>query len=230
MLTTECSFCKKKNVPGTRFCAECGSPMHLKVCPNAACGKVSDAKATICASCGKTFPAIDLVPPGTPAPPERRTDRAPGAPVTQLKRANDKPPIKALPLIMVAIVAGGLPLLWANRAYLPLPKTWQVGTSAPTTPTKPVAIPAPAPTPAPLPVAKELPAQATPVPETAAPVANEAAAAAAASGEESPAKAKTKTRAEKKAQARPSGEPKESGPCTEAKSALGLCTPGAPGK
>jgi hypothetical protein len=237
MLTTECSFCKKKNVPGTRFCAECGSPMHLKVCPNVDCGKVSDAKATVCSSCGQTFPAIDLVPPGTRAPPAARPDRGPAAPVTQLKRANDKPPINARPLIMVAIVAGGLPLLWANRAYLPLPKTWQSSPSpsapvmpaAPAVPVAPAAIPAPTPTPPSAAIAP--PGQAgTPAAEAVAPLAKEAVETPAASAEEPAAAAKTTSRAEKKAKPRSSGNAQESGPCTDAKAALGLCGPAKSGK
>ena len=39
--------------------------MHLKVCPNPQCGKVSDVNAAVCESCGQTFPTITLVAPDT---------------------------------------------------------------------------------------------------------------------------------------------------------------------
>lgn len=127
MLATQCSFCLHENTPGARYCAECGSPMHLKVCPNTQCGKVSDVNATVCEFCGEPFPRITLVAKGTSSAEAPAGSLAQGAgPVTA---ANDKPRLPAWPMIMVAIVAGGLPLLWANRSKLPTPKTWQASPS-----------------------------------------------------------------------------------------------------
>ncbi|MBK7767748.1 MAG: zinc ribbon domain-containing protein [Sulfuritalea sp.] len=125
MLATKCSFCQHENSPGSRFCAKCGSPMHLKICPNPQCGKVSDVTAEVCESCGQAFPKIALAPVRAEAPADSKQPATPPAPA----RAG-KSRMPAWPLVMMAIVAGGLPLLWANRAQLPTPKTWQVDPDA----------------------------------------------------------------------------------------------------
>lgn len=137
MLAIQCPSCQHKNTPGERFCEFCGVPLDLKPCPN--CGKVDLVTARICAGCGEVFPHIALAPDrdaaeaGSPAgnapgdvalPPRRRptytnTVQAPPS-------GNEAPPSRALPLILVAIVAGGIPLLWMNRDRMPLPKAWQV--------------------------------------------------------------------------------------------------------
>ena len=194
MLTTQCSFCHKDNVPGTRFCAECGSPLHLKVCPNAACGKVSDATATVCPSCGQTFPTIDLVAP-------TKSATAGAVPSAQ---AETKSSSSAIPLIIVAIVAGGLPFLWINRAALPTPKTWQ--SSSPAQPA--VAPPAAPSNPLPPPQAVANPVAPAPEAEPAKPV--------------EPAPEKQTAKAATKPPAKPVPKPKQE-PCTEAAIAMGIC-------
>lgn len=142
MLATQCSFCQHENTPGTRFCAECGSPMHLKVCPNPACGKVSDVATAVCESCGQPFPKMTLVSPETVAVAET-TGTTGSAPSGEAPAEKDKARMPAWPLVMVAVVAGGLPLLWANRAQLPTPKTWQVTPSPSDVPKPSATAPAP---------------------------------------------------------------------------------------
>ena len=222
MFAVQCSFCQHENVPGARFCAECGSPLHLRVCPNPDCGKVSDVNAMRCEHCGTVFPKIALAEPGKPdeivAPVATAQDNAPAK----------KPAIAAWPLIIVAIFAGGLPLLWFNRAHLPAPKPWQPDAVKPTTEpmTPPVAVPsevkqAPAPTPVmaatvpPPPVAAE-PAK----PETVAEEPPQKI-------EEKPvAKAKPKSEVKKIRQTTaPVATAQSPRPCTEAVAALGLCDP-----
>ena len=208
--------------------------MHLKVCPKTECGKVSDVSAAVCESCGKPFPNIDLVSIGTTSTAESVASQAHGS--DPIAAGKDKPRVAAWPLIMMAIVAGGIPLLWANRSHLPTPKTWQVDTAAPTAPVTiplpaaiptassgPVAVPAAAPQPQAEPIS-------VPPKEVAAAVASEAATVSAAGGEESAAKARIASSAKKRAKEAAAAKPKDSGPCTEAKAALGLCAPRASGK
>ena len=232
MFATKCSFCQFDNVPGARFCAECGSPLHLKVCPG--CGKVSDVTATTCEHCHAPFPRIDLTPPVTAAekaaaPPPAAAHKSPPvkvSPIPAAPSANEVAPsggMRAWPLIMVALVAGGLPLLWFNRASLPEPKTFTpppvVSPTLQTPPTQPAAAPALAPT-------------AAPVNPPAAVVAPAAAASTADAAVESqpsgkPVAEKAESKAGKKqvttqrpAQRKPEQTSRE---CTEAVAALGLC-------
>lgn len=131
MFAVQCSFCQHENTPGARFCTECGSPLHLKVCPNEQCGKVSDVNAIRCEHCGTPFPKIALVEPGTTGEAQRSISQSQPASTTGLEtKADKKSGMSAWPLIVVAIVAGGLPLLWINRAALPTPKTWQATAEA----------------------------------------------------------------------------------------------------
>lgn len=215
MFAVQCSFCQHENVPGARFCAECGSPLHLRVCPNPDCGKVSDVNATRCEHCGTALPKIALAEPGASA-----GDATPAAAPTQDVQPARKSTIAAWPLIIVAIVAGGLPLLWFNRAYLPAPKPWQ-GEAAkpPTTPlTPPLAPPIEnKPAPAPLAAAPEP----LPVAEPAKPVAEEAPKPAEAKPQD-----KTKPAREAKKAKPASAAPEQAArPCTEAVAAVGLCDP-----
>jgi hypothetical protein len=126
MFAVQCSFCQHDNIPGARFCAECGSPLHLRVCPNPKCGKVSDVNTIHCEFCGTPFPKIPLAEaggsPGTTPSADRDQVETSG---DAQSAATQKASISAWPLIAVAIVAGGLPLLWFNRHSLPTPKTWQ---------------------------------------------------------------------------------------------------------
>lgn len=224
MFAVQCSFCQHENVPGARFCAECGSPLHLRVCPNSQCGKVSDVNARQCEHCGTFFPEIPLVDGKAPA---KETPPATPPSVTEKKQG-----VSALPLIIVAIVAGGLPLLWFNRSHLPAPKNWQpdpVGSAA--VPSQPA--PFPVPPPAALPPLQVAP-PAEPEPEKAA-ADKTAAEKAATEKAEKEAEAKARAEREKEAKARAARSAKErkareaaaeaQRPCTEAIAAVGLCDP-----
>ncbi len=226
MFAVQCSFCNHENTPGTRFCAECGSPLHLRVCPNQHCGKVSDVNARRCEHCGTTFPEIALAEHGTqpeePAP----------APVEHYAPSPAK--TSPWPLIVVALVAGGLPLLWINRAYLPKPKGWQ---APPETPhlvappplaTQPIIAPAARPPTAPPPVAEPPPPPPPQAVEPSLPTPLSGTDAATARTESSAQKARlansngNKPRKPKKPDNKDTAPAK---PCTEAVAALGLCDP-----
>jgi hypothetical protein len=218
MLTTQCSFCQCQNVPGARFCAECGSPLHLKVC--AKCGKVGEVEATTCESCGTAFPKIDLIPLGT----------TPGvAPSPEPPPKASKPGIAPWPLIVMAIVAGGLPLLWVNRSYLPIPKTWQ--NSAPA-PVEAVVVTEPPVAQAPAPVA--MPPESSPAPTpTADPVeppvapgdADQTGTALEANPGAEPVKTPSTETAKRPAASKPVKKAEAPRTCTEALAAMGLCDP-----
>jgi hypothetical protein len=215
MFAVQCSFCQHENVPGARFCAECGSPLHLRVCPNPDCGKVSDVNATRCEHCGTVLPKIALAEPGSST-----GDATPAAAPAQDSQPAKKSTIAAWPLIIVAIVAGGLPLLWFNRAYLPAPKPWQGEVAKP--PTAPLTPPLPPPLAPPVeskPVSAPLAAAPEPVPsaESAKPVAEEPP-----KQEEAKAKSARETKKIRQATATQEQPPR---PCTEAVAAVGLCDP-----
>lgn len=220
MLATQCSFCQHENVPGSRFCMKCGSPMHLKVCPNPKCGKVSDVTAEVCESCGQAFPKIALAPARAEATvASKDQDTAPTV------VAPPKSRIPAWPLVMMAIVAGGLPLLWANRAQLPTPKTWQLEPDAPKTKGIPPAAVTTAQKPPAAAADVAPPVMPAPIP-AAAPSGSDPGKASNAGATESPdspkpASAKPAKKTSKKE--RKKAEPPR--PCTEAVAALGLCDP-----
>ncbi len=212
MFAIQCSFCQHENVSGARFCAECGSPLHLRVCPNPDCGKVSDVNASRCEHCGTVLPKIALAEPGKPG------EAIFPASVPKADLPATKPAIAAWPLIIVAITAGGLPLIWFNRGYLPAPKTWQTETAKPATEllTPPIVVPPEIRQPA-QPVLTEAVAKPTPTDQPPA--------------EQTLAIAESSKKTEKKQneKAKPSAttaEPSQpSRPCTEAVAALGLCDP-----
>ncbi|MCL1594115.1 MAG: AAA family ATPase [Actinomycetia bacterium] len=64
---TECSVCGVENLPGHKFCSNCGSPLQT-VCPN--CQAENDPGNRFCFNCGtglQTLPEADN--PGTEGPP-----------------------------------------------------------------------------------------------------------------------------------------------------------------
>lgn len=137
MFAIQCPSCQHKNTPGERFCSFCGVTLDLKPCPN--CGKVDLVTSKICAGCGEVFPHIDLAPvsdsnkadnpsggdtQGIESSPKRRPVYT--NVIQSTDAGNKSPPSRALPLILVALVAGGIPMLWMNRDRMPLPKAWKI--------------------------------------------------------------------------------------------------------
>ena len=128
ILLIQCPSCEHTNSPGERFCAKCGVPLHLKPCP--ACGKVHDADAASCSVCKAAFPVLaaeqyvmkDLDRPIEVARQRPESTAIPVMPDDSLKPT---PANRAWPLIVVALVAGGIPFLWMFRSNMPLPKAWQ---------------------------------------------------------------------------------------------------------
>lgn len=227
MLATHCTFCQHENSAGARFCAECGSPLHLKVCANPQCGKVSEVSATVCETCGQPFPPIDLVAAGTAdAPAGSDVAAAPPTPPPAPTTA-DKPRTALWPLIAVAVAAGALPLLWANRAYIPAPKSGPFGNPEIAQPASPPTAVPPAPAAvAPPPVAD--PPAATPTTLPATPPAT------ASASELDPASPAPATKTADKSASTPerpaTKKPAAPRACTEALAALGLCPAKQAGK
>jgi hypothetical protein len=119
MLLSHCPNCQHDNKLGERFCASCGVPLDLKPC--SVCGKVDSVKATVCSGCGAHFPPLTgLSYVDEPA-------GAGAAAVHPTTPVVSQPPstMRALPLIVVALAAAGIPLLWLYRNQMPLPKAWQ---------------------------------------------------------------------------------------------------------
>lgn len=50
MFVFQCLFCDHNNRPGAKFCEECGSPMHLRLCKH--CQAINDRVALTCHQCG----------------------------------------------------------------------------------------------------------------------------------------------------------------------------------
>lgn len=143
MLLSHCPNCQHDNKPGERFCAACGVPLDLKPCP--VCGKVDSVKATVCAGCGAHFPPLS----SGPYLDESGTHE--GAPEVAVPSMVSPPrsTMRALPLIIVALAAGGIPMLWLYRNAMPVPKAWQPQGAIVETPSSapPVVVVPPAPTP-----------------------------------------------------------------------------------
>ena len=59
MLRSRCAFCDHANPEGSKFCNECGSPLHLAPC--ASCEAVNDAGARACHRCGVALVAGESV-------------------------------------------------------------------------------------------------------------------------------------------------------------------------
>lgn len=242
-------YCQHENKPGDRFCADCGAPLHLKPC--AKCGKVDDVTAKVCSSCNTPFPPIKLAEYGavdadqaTPTPAKDISAETKAAAPTTPRDVNKTPTNSAVPLIVIALFAGGVPLLWMNRGQMPTPRWQSNGTGNtdvvapsppqntpfpvtpsqinPTPPTieSPHTIPlaSPAPAPAPGPASISAPSEAVAAPSQSIDIEP---APSIARPKEAPAKAESKTgMAIKEATAT-----KSSRSCTEAVAALGLCDP-----
>ena len=209
--------------------------MHLKVCPNPQCGKVSDVNAAVCESCGQTFPTITLAARDTKLADAPTGTQEPGSGSGQTEKP--APRTAAWPLIMMAIVAGGIPLLWANRAQLPTPRTWQADTpdtartggapatispippSTSSTSTPPASVhSAPA-----SPSAQVVAAPSPGAVDTGHPASKPGAIdSSAASQQQHPAEAAVRTTIVKSPRPKKTESPR---PCTEATAALGLCDP-----
>jgi Double zinc ribbon len=213
MLLIHCPNCDHDNTPGERFCAKCGVPLNLKPCPH--CGKVDQLAATVCSGCGAAFPPIVLAHPDPDTVPPPQTDQQ-AATASELVRPQHTQ--GAWPLILMAVVAGGIPLLWMNRAYIPLPKAWQVKSPAAAgSAVRPVTQPSLAPPKVIPPAAGAQPTDPRPPvaakqPPVAKPVVSKEMSAA------TPAK---QVRAKRK----PTVKTASRRPCTEALTALGLCQP-----
>lgn len=116
-------YCQHENKPGARFCADCGAPLHLKPC--AKCGKVDDVTAKACSTCNTAFPPIKLAeyssgdPAATPPPTEFHQQGKPEFSVEKPKPDQKAQMTSAVPLVVIALFAGGVPLLWMNRGNLP---------------------------------------------------------------------------------------------------------------
>jgi len=115
MLISHCPNCQHDNKPGDRYCGSCGVALDLRTCPT--CGKVDSVKATVCTACGTRFPpeSVEPIPSADDDPEALASVRA--SPSTSV--------IRPMPLIIVAIAAGGIPLLWLYRESIPVPKVWQ---------------------------------------------------------------------------------------------------------
>lgn len=218
-----CPFCQHQNKSGTRFCSNCGCSIHLTICPNPECGKISEVGAAKCAHCGQPFPNSSDASDGSGG--IAGSDGNHGADSAATVKENTR--TAAWPLIMVAIVAGGLPLLWANRSLLPTPDPWKGNAPETTKPTHvvPPTIPLTS-----APVTPALIPQATPTGPNAAPPSAGTSKASqtptttnnpAAASNNSPAKARNAQKKVRKAPVAKSTEPPR--PCTEATAALGLC-------
>jgi hypothetical protein len=118
--------------------------------------------ANACSGCGATFPPIALAKPKDEQVAMETTAgvAAPDMDKPEGRRRNSLPPVvaqdapkeettRAWPLILVAVAAGGIPLLWMNRDRMPLPKAWQIASpqakeASVTKPSQDIAAPAPA--------------------------------------------------------------------------------------
>lgn len=61
MVPPECLFCNHVNTANSKFCSQCGSPLHLMPCVE--CGTINNLIARSCRSCGRKFPARPHVGP-----------------------------------------------------------------------------------------------------------------------------------------------------------------------
>lgn len=115
MLISHCPNCQHDNKPGDRYCGSCGEMLDLRTCPT--CGKVDGVKATVCTACGTRLPPEPVEPIAAADEDPETAAPAQASPPTSV--------IRPLPLIVIAVAAGGIPLLWLYRQNIPVPKVWQ---------------------------------------------------------------------------------------------------------
>jgi hypothetical protein len=228
-----CPFCQHQNKSGTRFCSNCGCSIHLTICPNPECGKISEVGAAKCAHCGQPFPNAGETADTAASNGDHKGDGA------SAMAESEKTRTTAWPLIMMAIVAGGLPLLWANRALLPTPETWKSSASEAAKPTQvvPPTLPLKAapPPPALAPQVVSTDSVAATSPAAAVPSGDAASSKSSAGPDNAKSTAKEKKNPGAKAgnASRKTGKtpaPEQPPPCTEATVALGLCDAKRAGK
>lgn len=209
MLIAHCPNCQHDNKTGERYCVSCGVSLDLKPCPK--CGKLESVRATVCTGCSAQFASAlsggsgdDFFTATTP----------PGG-------------IRAVPLIVIALAAGGIPLMWLYRHEMPVPKAWQVAPPAlaPASIVAPVPLPVVAPAPLPAPVVA---AEISSTPAAQAPEQNVAAAKPAPARKIPVARAKRSKTHEASLDAMPAtaaGTPEASGarPCDAALRNIGIC-------
>jgi ribosomal protein L40E len=70
----QCLFCNHANPPGAKFCNDCGSPLHLKLCKQ--CEAVNGQVAKNCYKCGTELPALSTAPEAAPVSPTLDTTAA----------------------------------------------------------------------------------------------------------------------------------------------------------
>jgi hypothetical protein len=131
MLIAHCPNCQHDNKSGERYCVSCGVSLDLKPCPK--CGKLENVRATVCTGCGTRFGSALA---GNSGDESTATTAPQGG-------------MRAVPLIVIALAAGGMPLMWLYRHEMPVPKAWQVAPPA----LAPASITATVPAPSPEPVA-----------------------------------------------------------------------------
>jgi hypothetical protein len=92
MSASLCSFCTHANPEGSKFCNQCGSPLHLAPCAH--CGSVNDIGAPACHQCGAaTAPATAADAAATQAELSPRPDNGVAAPfgIEQYAAGGDAP-------------------------------------------------------------------------------------------------------------------------------------------
>src|SRR5689334_18876321 len=87
MSSSRCRFCSHDNPDGARFCNACGSPLHLKPCPQ--CEAVNDTAAAQCYECGAALETTPLAEAVTAIPTAAAADTSGAA--TEGRRAAADP-------------------------------------------------------------------------------------------------------------------------------------------
>jgi hypothetical protein len=96
MSTSSCRFCAHANPEGAKFCNDCGSPLHLKPCPQ--CEAITDVSAENCHQCGAPFATSGVADALAKSIPASRIADA----------ARDEPEVRAhIPESLAACLAAG---------------------------------------------------------------------------------------------------------------------------